>query len=1080
MSQPTVVSVEQMVIPTYPVQEAETLPMFTENRNHQGTTGRPYPALPVLTASYDGRRDQTYEVVRLENDYLRLILIPALGGRIFEAYDKVNHYDFLYRQHVIKPALIGAYGLWISGGLEFNWPFHHRPSTFMPVNFTTETEADGTAIVWLSECDPTDRTRCTMGIVLHPDASFFETRTRVTNRTPIRHSFLMWQNAAVPVNDDYQFIFPPDVNYVTNHHHANRAPLTYPMAQGDYVGAYYDEPTDISWYKNNAYATSHFAAPSKYDFFGGYDHGKKAGVIHIANHHVSPGKKMFTWGLSKLAKSWEQALTDTDGPYCELMAGSYSNNQPDFTWLNPYETKCFSEFWYPLGPLGKASFATLEAAVHVDLAGGTLRVQTTAVQHDLRVTLRCGERCLLDSKVQTQPGVPQTLTFPAADGLYTVDVLDAQGRSLLHYAQEILDEANVPTPVELVPHPDTLKTVQELYLHGVHLMQYRHPTVQPETYLEEALRRDPAHYPSMIALAECRYRAGFFEEAKALLEKAVAVEHTFNLHYADTEAQYLLGLTLDALGMEDAAYDTFYDAAWSGLRVPMAMSKLAALDGRRKDYTAMLDHSVTAMEAAARHPLALTYAALAAERLGRHAEALAYLETALRYDPLNDLAACVRCLLCEENLAALLSTRRSDLSQTALDVAFDLADAGFDAEALQVLATVDAPSTPMVRYTAAWLHHRLGHQEEAAALCRQAQGQRVTAFFPYRLKELDVLRWAAAASDDATARNLLACELYDKGHWAQAAALWEEACRLAPQEAQYKRNLAVALLSHLHQPQRALRLLKEALALDSEHQQYIIEYLYAAAKANAPVEERLQVIAQYPVQGRQRDDYVLEVAKVYCLAGDYAQAKALMQSHRFMPAEGGELAINRVHLHIRQHEVRAALAAGNAAEAHILAQHPEALPENLHSGFWKQSEMVPLRYYDAVALAQMGRTEEAAEQYRLVLQRFSAKLPDMAFYYAQAMKALGKEIEARTYLSRIVESLDFRDAHPAYGWEDMISEFNSYMNDPQAQRDGMTCYWRAMVQRCAGNTAAARTLLEKSLRLWPENIAAAQELEFLA
>lgn len=163
MSQPTVVSVEQMVIPTYPVQEAETLPMFTENRNHQGTTGRPYPALPVLTASYDGRRDQVYEVVRLENDYLRLILIPALGGRIFEAYDKVNHYDFLYRQHVIKPALIGAYGLWISGGLEFNWPFHHRPSTFMPVNFTTETEADGTAIVWLSECDPTDRTRCTMG-----------------------------------------------------------------------------------------------------------------------------------------------------------------------------------------------------------------------------------------------------------------------------------------------------------------------------------------------------------------------------------------------------------------------------------------------------------------------------------------------------------------------------------------------------------------------------------------------------------------------------------------------------------------------------------------------------------------------------------------------------------------------------------------------------------------------------------------------------------------------------------------------------------------------------------------------------
>ena len=74
---------------------------------------------------------------------------------------------------------------------------------------------------------------------------------------------------------------------------------------------------------------------------------KDLSLIHI--YHVSPGKKMFTWGCGELAESWEKALTDADGRYCELMAGSYSNNQPDFTWLNPYETKCFSEFWYPIG-----------------------------------------------------------------------------------------------------------------------------------------------------------------------------------------------------------------------------------------------------------------------------------------------------------------------------------------------------------------------------------------------------------------------------------------------------------------------------------------------------------------------------------------------------------------------------------------------------------------------------------------------------------------------------------------------------------------------------------------------------------
>ena len=330
MAKQTILSVETMSIPTYPIMDCEKMPMFNENRNHQGTTGNPYPVMPVLSVVRENCQPKDYEVVRLENDYIRLIIIPALGGRIFEAYDKINHYDFLYRQHVIKPALIGAYGLWISGGLEFNWPFHHRPSTFMPVNFSVETQEDGTGICWLSECDPTDRTRSTIGIVLHPDAAFFETRMQVSNRTPIRHSFLMWQNGAVRVNDDYQFIFPPDVNYVTHHHSSARTPLTYPIAQGPYAGIFYDQPTDISWYKNNKDATSHFAAPSKYDFFGGYDHGRRCGVIHFANHHTSPGKKMFTWGCGPLGKSWEAALTDADGPYCELMASSYSNNQPDF------------------------------------------------------------------------------------------------------------------------------------------------------------------------------------------------------------------------------------------------------------------------------------------------------------------------------------------------------------------------------------------------------------------------------------------------------------------------------------------------------------------------------------------------------------------------------------------------------------------------------------------------------------------------------------------------------------------------------------------------------------------------------
>ena len=1076
MPAPVVIQVETMSIPTYPIMEAQDMPMFNENRMHQGTKGNPYPVKPVLSVVRENCQPRDYEVIRMENDFIRLILIPELGGRVFEAYDKVNRYDFLYRQHCIKPALIGAYGLWISGGLEFNWPFHHRPSTFMPVNFTTETLPDGTAIAWLSECDPTDRTRSTVGIVLHPDSAFFETRIQVTNRTELRHSFLMWQNAAVPVNDEYQFIFPPDVNYANNHYSMTKPPVNYPMAHGPYASAYYDEPTDISWYKNCFHATSHFAAPSRYDFFGGFDHGKKAGVIHVANHHVSPGKMMFTWGCGELAARWEEALTDTDGRYCELMAGSYSNNQPDFTWLNPYETKEFSQFWYPIGDVGKVSFATLEGAVRVSPEEGKLIVQTTRAHRQLRLLLRVGDRVLFDGCCDTVPCRPVALSVPPFEGMYTVTMLDEAGAELLHYAQETLDELHYPEPVSLDPHPAKLKTVQELYLQGVHKDQYRNPQIEPDVYYEEALRRDPDHIPSLTALGEYKYRRGYFAEARKLLEKAVRNEHIYNLRAESGEAEYLLGLVLDALGETDKAYDTLYAAAWSGGTVSKAMSKLAAIDGRRGDYRSMLAHATTALESAARHPLASAYAALAQWKLGDTAAALALIDRALRYDPLNDLAACVRLVIAGDSIGALEPLRRSDFGQTALDIAFDLADAGFNREALELLLSIREATTPMVGYTAAFLTEQLGGN--GLALRCQAAKTPIRTAYPYRLAEIRVLRAAVQDGTDAAARNLLACVLYDKGHFADATQLWEEAHALEPGNAAYARNLAVACFSHMNRREEALRLLVEAMELAPENDQLKLEYLYAATKLGTPGKERLRVIAAHPLHGKAMDDYVLEHAKAYCVAGDYESARDVMLSHHFVPAEGGEIAITDLYFTIMLHIGREQLREGRAEAALETFTSALHLPENLHAGLWAESARTPLLYYQAVALEQLGREADSRAMYARCLEHMQLSKPDLPFYYASAMRKLGRAVEARILLSRITASLEERAELPSIGWEDMIAAFNPFVNDPQAQREGMIAYQMAALCRYQGDLAGARRLYEKSRRLWPENINTWMELDF--
>ena len=114
-----------LTIPTYGVAEADPNPWFYVDRTYQGAQGRvyPYPMSDVLT---NERADKTWKAVYLENDYIEICVLPEIGGRIFSAMDKTNGYDFFYRQSVIKPSLIGMLGAWISGGVEWNFPHHHR------------------------------------------------------------------------------------------------------------------------------------------------------------------------------------------------------------------------------------------------------------------------------------------------------------------------------------------------------------------------------------------------------------------------------------------------------------------------------------------------------------------------------------------------------------------------------------------------------------------------------------------------------------------------------------------------------------------------------------------------------------------------------------------------------------------------------------------------------------------------------------------------------------------------------------------------------------------------------------------
>ena len=568
------VRVEDRVIPTYSAGAPDKNPMFLENRVYQGSSGVIYPH-PIVESVSDEKTDVTYTAIVLENKYLEIVLLPGLGGRVQMARDKTNDFHFVYYNRVIKPALVGLTGPWISGGIEFNWPQHHRPSTFQAVDYCIDKNADGSKTVWFSEIERMFRTKGMVGFTLYPQRAYLELNVQLYNRTPFPQTFLWWANPAVHVNDDYQSVFPPDVKTVMDH--GKRDSSDFPIATGSYYKYDYSPGTDISRYKNIPVPTSYMAYHSDYDFFGSYDHGRRAGMMHVANHHLAPGKKQWTWGNGDFGRAWDRQLTDEDGPYIELMCGAFTDNQPDFSWLQPGEEKRFQQVFMPYKEIGPAKNASKDAVINLEVDGdrATIGVYLTSTR-PVTIELRAGDSVLFQRELTLSPerSLCETVTLGAATSPHdlTLSVI-ADGESLVTYTPERDERADVPSPASAAKPPGEIESNDELYLNGLHLEQYRHATYPPEPYYLEALRRDPADSRCNNALGLLLLRRGKFAEAEAYFRAAVESLTRRNPNPYDGEAFYNLGLSLKFQGRFQEATDAFYTRQ-SGIRLGRARDTL--------------------------------------------------------------------------------------------------------------------------------------------------------------------------------------------------------------------------------------------------------------------------------------------------------------------------------------------------------------------------------------------------------------------------------------------------------------------------------------------------------------------------
>ena len=1005
---------EKVEIPTYDIGEPDINPMFLEKRVYQGSSGKIYP-YPATSEIKREKKNKIWNVVFLENKYLKVMVMPQLGGRIQRAYDKTNGYDFVYYNHVIKPALVGLTGPWISGGIEFNWPQHHRPTTYMKVEHKIRDNTDGSKSLLLGDVDRMYGTRVITAITLYPDKAYIEIEGQLYNRTPLPQTFLWWANPAVSVNDNTQSVFPPDVHSVYDH--GKRAVSRFPIATGVYYKHDYSQGVDISRYKNIPVPTSYMAERSDFDFVGGYDYGREAGLLHVADHHISPGKKQWTWGCGDFGKAWDRNLTDTDGPYIELMTGVYCDNQPDFAWLMPYEEKKFRQYFMPYKKAGYIKNASIDAAVNLEVSDDDIEatVYASSELEDARVIITNNNKIILDEKTSISPENVYTKNIPAknADRYKVKITVYNEGKELVSYQEKDYGIPKLAEPARPAKRPEDIMTNEELYLTGRHIEQYRHATWLPDGYYLEGLKRDEGDIRINNAYGLLLLRRGEFEKSEKHFRKAIDRLTILNPNPYDGEAYYNLGLSLFYQGKEDEAYDAFYKATWTSAQQEMAYYYLAVIDCRRGEYDRALDLIEKGLVKNAHNIKARGLKATLLSILNRNKESIEYIDENLKVDAFDFVSRFLKMVTelreavaadengletakkekCrnykEEHVEEYIKDPKEEYKEVItgdienfLQTARDFAEYGLYEYAARVLSLCKQDS-PLKHYYRAYYLDKLAGHDEAHKELLLAQEASFKYCFPNKLEDILVLeRCIELYPQGSKAYYYLGCLYYDKLGYDKAVDLWEKSGNLDDSFPTLYRNLSIAYYNKKGDKDKARECMERAFELDKSDARVFLELDQLYQRLGVDAAKRLEIFEDNISLIEKRDDLYTEYVTLLNMCRQYEKAYDMIMRHDFQTWEGAEGKITTQYKLSLYMMARGKLRDNKPEEAASLINKALSYPDNLGEGRLEGTKDNNLYYLLGKCYKAMGDIEKATECFRKATLGESEPA-GMMYYYDQ-------------------------------------------------------------------------------------------------
>lgn len=999
---------EKKIIPTYIPKKAMDLPMFFEKKPYQGASGRLYP-LPFSDSISDEKIDVEYDVYTLENEYIMTQVLPDKGGKILRGYDKVGSYDFIYYNEVVKPALVGLAGPWISGGIEFNYPQHHRPTTYMPLEAVIEESENGEKTVWTGEVEPFNRLKGMAGIAIDEGRSYIKAKVKIYNRTNQPQVFMWWANLAVPVNETYKTIFPPDVEWVNDHD--RRCTMSWPIAKGVYHTARpfdYGDGTDISMYDAVKVPSSFLVSQGQSDmnFVAGYDGGKKKGIVTVADHHISPGKKMWHWGKGDFGDMWCSNLTDANGPYIELMTGVYTDNQPDFSWIAPYESRVFEQYWYPIREIGDVKNATSDAAVNVEKRGEKLffGFNVTGKFENTRINVYNKDSVIFTDNADLAPTKAYLKEIDMRDmdiSDIKVELVSGDGKILVDYKTYVRGQKQPIMPRKPVVRPRELETMEELYINGLHLEQYKQHNYDARDYYLEGLRRDPSDIRCNTGMARISYKNGQFEDCIKYADAAIKKLTERNMHPADTEAMYFKGLALDACSREKEAYDMLSMAAWDYKFRSAAYFELALLDCKNNDFADALEKLDTSISYNSGHTKAMNIKALVLQILGKNDEAKALLDDIQRYDRLDMFSKYQ--LLSFGGSKDEFNEIFGEKCENYLDVAYDLINGGFYERAIDVM-DLSEKAYPMFDYVKAYCCGKLGDSGKESELLKSAEAQDTGCCFPARLDDIAVLNNAICKNESGdNAYYYLGCLFYDRFAYEKATALWEKCIALNPKHPKAFRNLALSYFDKKGDLLSAKECMEIALANKPDDPRLILEYQQILRNMNYSPEHMLDFYDKYENLMLLRDDCYLDKITLKCMVGEYKEAIDMAKHRRFHIYEGGEGKLTKQHAWMHVLYGNELCRKGELAEAEKIYKDGINMPKSYGEAKTFFNQESHIYYYLGRLLESEGK---AASQAYAEAAVYKAAVSELSLFRALALRKLQSFSEAKAVLDDMESAAD--------------------------------------------------------------------------